>query len=41
MANCQREAMRYCERLRYQRGVPLRIEVRGQFNYLVRVRCFN
>ena len=41
MANCQREALRYCERLNYRRGVPLRIEARGMFNYMVRVRCFN
>lgn len=41
MANCQREALRYCERLNYTRGVPLRIEPRGGFNYMIRVRCFN
>jgi len=41
MANCQREALRHCERLNFARGVPVRIEARGGFNYMVRVRCFN
>lgn len=41
MANCQNEALRYCARLSYRRAVPVRIEPRGSFNYLVRVRCFN
>jgi hypothetical protein len=39
--DCQRSALNYCRRLNYQRGAPMRIETRGGFNYMVRVRCFN
>lgn len=39
--DCQRSALTYCRRLNYERGAPIRIETRGNFNYMVRVRCFN